>query len=146
MKVAITACLCLLVGAYAGPRIRPDSGYEAFTRAALAQIEGRHYRECAAGNCKFTYVVSTSVDPRAREVLASVRKIVAPSAVPTSAKTFFSNYIEIDKLQVVGDTALIEGNTDPYGHNSLNCGQGFYYPFKYVNGAWRPLEAHWVEC
>lgn len=146
MKVTIVVCLCLLVGACAGSRIGPDSGYVAFTRTALSQIEGRHYRECSAGRCKFTYVVSTSIDPQAREALASVRKVVAPSEVPASAKKFFSNYIEIDKLQIVGDTALIEGNLDPYGHNSLNCGEGFYYPFKRVNGAWRPLEAHWVEC
>lgn len=144
MKVAIAVWLCLLIGACAGSRIRPDSGYVAFTRAALPQTEGRRY--CAAGNCKFTYVVPTSTDPRAREALASVRKVVAPSEIPASSKVPFSNYIEIDKLQIVGDTALIEGTLDPYENGGLNWGQGFSYPFKHVNDAWLPLQAHWHMC
>jgi hypothetical protein len=144
MKVAIAVCLCLLFSACAGSHARPDSSYVAFTRLALHQIEGHQY--CAAESCKFTYVVPTSIDPRAREALASLRRVVAPSDVPASSKIPFSNYIEIRKFQIIGDTALIEGTIDPYEHNPLNCGQGFSYPFKYVKGTWLPLEAHWIEC
>jgi len=144
MKLAIAACLCLLIGACAGSRIRPDSEYVAFTRAALPQIEGREY--CVAESCKFTYVVPTSIDPLAREALASVRKVVAPSEVPASSKVPFSNYIEIHKLQIVGDTALIEGKIDPYEHNMLNCGQGFSRPFKLINGVWVPQQSHFFMC
>lgn len=144
MKTTVALCLCLLVDACAGPRIRPDSGYMAFTRVALHQIEGRQY--CAAGDCRFTYVVPTSIDPRARQALASLRKVVAPSEVPASSKVPFSNYIEIRKLQITGNTALVEGRIDPYEHNPMNCGEGFHYPFKYVNGAWLPLEARWYVC
>ena len=144
MKVAIAICLCLLIGACAGSRIRPDSDYAAFMHTAVHYIEGRQY--CAAVNCKFTYVVPTSIDPRAREALASVRKVVAPSEVPASSKVAFSNYIEIDKLQIVGDTALVEGTIDPYEHGGLNCGEGFSYPFKHVNGAWLQQTSHWHMC
>jgi hypothetical protein len=139
MKVAIAICLCLLIGACAGSHIRPDPNYVAFMHTAVLYIEGRRTTE-------FTYVVPTSIDPRAREALASVRKVVTPSEVPASSKVPFSNYIEINKLQIVGDTALIEGTIDPYEHNGLNCGLGFSFPFKHVNGAWLQQVSHWHGC
>jgi hypothetical protein len=149
MKVSIAVCFSLLIGACAGSRNRLDSGYLAFTHAALTQIEGRQYRDCDAGNCKFTYVVSTLIDPRAREALASIRKVVAPSEVPASAKVLVvtsPNYIEIDKLQIVGETALVEGNYYPYRHNALNCGEGFSWSFKLVNDTWVPQQWHAYSC
>jgi hypothetical protein len=149
MKVSIAVCLCLLIGACAGFRNRLDSGYLTFTHAALTQIEARQYREGGAGNYKYTYVVSTSIDPRAREALASIRKVVAPSEVPASAKVLVvtsPNYIEIDKLHIVGDTAVVEGNYYPYGHNALNCGEGFSFSFKRVNDTWVPQQWHGYSC
>lgn len=139
MKVASAICLCLLVGACTGSRIRPDPDYVAFTHTAVPYIEGRQTGQ-------FTYVVPTSIDQRAREALASMRKVVAPSEVPESSKVAFSSYIEITKLRIDGDTALVEGTVDPYGHNGLSCGEGFYYPFKRVNGAWLQQTSRWRVC
>jgi len=126
--------LFLLLAAHANAGVSPDARYLAFAQATVEQIESPAHCKRRARN--FTYVVPTSVDPQARTALASIRNVVALSDVPESAKVPFSNNIEIDKLQVVGDTALVEGNLYPYGHNSLNCGEGFSFPFKYENNVW----------
>jgi hypothetical protein len=114
--------------------------------AALQEIEARNL--CPKEKCNFIYVVPSSIDPRALESLASIRKVVAPSDVPESAKLYvkFPKYVEIDKLQISRDTALVEGNWYPYGHNSLNCGEGFSFPFKFENGAWVPLQWQLRMC
>jgi hypothetical protein len=144
MKVSIAVCLCLLVGTCAASPVSPDSFYSALARAALDQIETPQY--CARRNCNFTYVVPTSVDTRTRTALAAIRKVVAPSEVPESAKASLSNNVEIDKIQIVGNTALVEGNLYPYGHNSLNCGEGFSFSFQYANNVWVPGQWRMRMC
>jgi hypothetical protein len=138
VKVAISVCFCLLVAARVNAGVTPEARYLAFAQATVEQIENPGY--CKRRACNFTYVVPTTVDPQARNALASIRKVVAPSDVPESAKVAFSGNIEIDKLQIVGDAALVEGNFYPYGHNSLNCGQEFSFPFKYINNVWVPQQ------
>ena len=140
MKVVITLCLCLLLGGCDAYRARPESDFVAFARTALLEIEG-----CKC-NDEFVYVVSTSIDPRARDALASMRKVVSPSQVPESAKVPFSNFVEITKFQIIGDDGLVEGKKDPYESGRLNCGEGFSIPFKNVNGAWQALAETWTVC
>ena len=143
MKVVIATWLCLLIGGCDAYRTRPESDFVAFARAALLEIEGC---KCNVKVNKLVYVVSTSIDPRAREALASMRKVVFPSQVPESSKVPFSNFVEINKFEIIGDAGLVEGKKDPYETGRLNCGEGFSIPFKNVNGAWQALVATWTTC
>jgi len=144
MKVSIAVCLCLLVGTCNAFPGSSDSFHSALARAALDQIENPQY--CARRNCNFTYVVPRSVDTQTREALAAMRKVVAPSEVPESAKVPLSDNVEIDKIQIVGNTALVAGNLYPYGHNSLNCGEGFSFSFQYANNVWVPGQWRMRMC
>ena len=138
MKVAVSVFFFLLIAARVNAGVTPDARYLAFAQATVQQIESPWY--CKRRACNFTYVVPTTVDPQARNALASLRKVIAPSDVPESAKVAFSSNIEIDKLQIVGNTALVEGNLYPYGHNESDCGVGFSFPLKYVNNVWVPQQ------
>jgi hypothetical protein len=143
MKVVIATWLCLLIAGCDASRIRPESDLGALASAALLEIEGC---KCYVAANELVYVVSTSIDPQARQALASMRRVVSPSQVPEFSKVPNSNFAEITKLQIIGDTALVEGKLDPYESGRLNCGEGFSIPFKNVNGVWQALAETWTVC
>jgi hypothetical protein len=143
MKVVVTASLCLLICGCDAYRTRPESDFGTFASTALIEIEGCNCYVNARG---LVYVVSTSIDPRAREALASMRKVVSPSQVPEFSKIPNSNFVEITKFQIIGDAGLAEGKIDPYESGRLNCGEAFSIPFKNVNGAWHALVETWTTC
>ena len=130
MKTIIA--LWVLVGASAtGFAQPPDKYFDAVATAALSRVEAREKGIT-------TYVVATSVDPRARDALAKLRKVVPTEAVPLSSEVSLpSGYFRVEKFQVSENEALFEGTAGPiYRNNPLSCGHGLSIPFQRVNGKW----------
>jgi hypothetical protein len=125
---------------------RPDPDFASVALTAISKVEAQPYEAQVAA--QLTYVVPSTIDPRARVALASLRKVVAPTDVPTFEEVSFpAGYFKVEAFQVSGDTALFQGTQGPiYVNNPLSCGRGISVPLHRSGGAWVASEIGWRLC
>jgi hypothetical protein len=92
-------------------------------------------------------IADDHLPPAARTMLLELGPILKPEEVLTEQFSLPPNSFKLSKLELNGDTALVEGTAGPYPRDSsLSCGTTYRLVLRAVQGGWAIVDIKMTVC